>query len=113
MILAYSALGMIAFFAGIFLSSRFWMWVVTVYFTLRGKDAPVGGSANLTRFVSVTLLHSGPWLVTAVAIFAFYVHSKPWAAWVFGGALIGMLYHLVVGLSLIRKRRRKRKENAA
>ena len=57
--------------------------------------------------------HSGPWLVAAAVLVAFYVHSKPWEVWIFGGALVGLLVYLFSVQSLPRKVRRKKRENAA
>jgi hypothetical protein len=72
----------------------------------------------LTRFIVTvacqSLFHSAPWMVVAVAMFAYYVHSEPWAAWLFSGFLLNFgIMGMVTTSAYIAMRKHRRSGNAA
>ena len=105
------ALGMVGWFAGYFLGSRVGVWIAATRISL--KHDPVEGATKWRRIASSTFLHSGPWLLAVAVVFVVYLHSKVWAPWFFGGAIIGAVAYIVLVLSILRKVRRKKGENAA
>ena len=106
------------FMAGMVLSSFLVRWLAVVaeaWPQVSGPRAerPSWGRVLLT-VASRSLFHSGPWLVVAVAFFAYQVHSKPWAEWLFWGAGVSVFFMATVTIRVahrIFKRRRQR--NAA
>jgi hypothetical protein len=77
------------FMTGILMFGFLVRWLVLGY-EAWSKASP--GRA-LVLFACQSLFHSAPWLVVAAAIFAYHVHSEPWAqwlAWGFGAAVVVM-----------------------
>jgi hypothetical protein len=59
----------------------------------------------LTTVAAQSLFHSAPWLIVAVAIFAYHVHAEPWAEWFFWGFGIGITYMTFVAIQIMRRRK--------
>jgi cobalamin synthase len=75
------------FFAGTFLFARVGRWIEAMAVAARG---PVDEASTKSKVAAAALLHSGPWLVVAMAYFAYYVlahrHAPAWV-WFFVGVV--------------------------
>ena len=81
------------YFAGNLLFIAVLRWIATIIearnhvISVEGRAVP--GRVALLAF-SQSLFQSGPWLVAAVAFFAYHVYSESWAPWFFGGFFAGI-----------------------
>jgi hypothetical protein len=104
--------GMIGFFLGNLLFSAVGRWIATLY-TIAKDRTKAGARSKNWKIASVTLLSSGPWMLVVVPFFAYHVHSKTWAMWLFAGVFTSILFFSVVTIHFARKASRLRRDNAA
>ena len=68
-------------------------WIATIIearnqvIAIEGRAAP-GRVARLAAAQSV--FQSAPWLIVALAFFAYHIPSEEWALWFFGGFFVGI-----------------------
>jgi hypothetical protein len=88
-------------FLGVLTFSRVGHWILGMQAAFKGT----GGSQPATR-VSAMVLASGPWLLLALALIAYYVRARPWAVWSFWGFGLSVGYFAALSVYLSRKARR-------
>ena len=93
----------IGLLVGLFSISRVASWVLAVYSAAR-SSAQSSVSKGL-GIVSAMFLASGPWLLVALALIAFYVRAKPWALWAYSGLGIAIIWVAAMSFRLARKAR--------
>ena len=68
-------------------------WIITIVMARNQVVAAEGREAPrrvVMLALSQSLFQSGPWLLVALAFFAYHVYSEPWALWFFGGFFAGI-----------------------
>ena len=94
---------------GLLIMSRTAHWISAIY------QAVASGRGSSTRtalgLTAVLLLHSGPWLLVAAAIFAYAILPSPHHAewiWFFSGVLAAPLVNAAILFRFLRLRRKRR-----
>lgn len=77
------------------------------------KKGRTASSERVSRggLISIFFLHSGPWLLAAVAYWAYAILSRPHAApwsWFFGAAVVSWPCMLAIGWSIARRAKARR-----
>jgi len=70
---------LIGFNMGLLIWSSTIRWIYSIWQVAKQRSDT--DQAELVPWVSVLLLHSGPWLVVAAAAFVYYILSKPHEPW--------------------------------
>jgi hypothetical protein len=96
-----------ALFGGLFLGtlafSRVGHWILGIYTAFKGTAASTKSkTASLTIAI---VLASGPWVLVALALLAFYIRAQPWAVWSFSGFGLALVYFAALSIHLARKAR--------
>ena len=97
-------MGWIGFLGGIVLFSRVSAWIVIAWEMGRAHEGGGRDRFSFPMAAGVSAFHSGPWLLVACGIFAYYTRGEPWWPWLFGSAIIGVLYPAVLVTNVMRKR---------
>jgi len=97
-------MGWIGFLGGVVLFSRVGAWIVIAWEMGRAREGGARDHFSLPMAAGVSAFHSGPWFLVACAIFAYYTRGEPWWPWLFGGAIIGVLYPAGLITNVMRKR---------
>jgi hypothetical protein len=92
-------LGMVGFLIGNLLFARVVSWLAAIHEITKDPSE----SSRAGRFVSVTLLSSGPWFMVAAGVFAYYIRASSWAVWVYVGAITAIVFFCALGLYYARK----------
>ncbi len=107
-ILVNVGLGMIGFVIGNLLFARVVSWLAAIYETAKDPNE----ESRVSRFVSATLLSSGPWFAVAAGIFAYYIRAASWAVWIYVGVITAIVFFCAMTLYLTRKANQRVKANA-
>lgn len=99
-------LGFFGFSGGMLLFSRAFGWIATAWEAGRPKQESGRNHFSLALAASVSAFHSGPWLLVASGIFAYYTRAEPWWPWIFGGAIVGLIYPAALIAQVMRRRGR-------
>ena len=91
-------LGMAGFMIGNLLFAKVGRWLATVYEI--AKDPSENSKAG--RFASATFLSSGPWFAIAAGMFAYYIHARSWAVWIYVGAAAAIVFFIAIAVYLAR-----------
>ncbi len=91
------------FLAGSILVSTVLRWIGTIVSTLHESYE------HRWRMVALTsIFNAGPWMLVAACVFAWFVHSKPWAPWFGAGVAIWAAWHGYFAYRMLQILRRKR-----
>jgi hypothetical protein len=97
-ILVNVGLAMIGFLVGNMLFAKVGESIVTIHGIAKDDEG-----SKAPRIAFAALLSAGPWFLVASGRFAFYVHSKPWAIWIFVGKACAIVFFSAFSLYLARK----------
>ena len=102
-------IAMLGLFFGLLVWNRAARWAISIYQAFKGKDAQ-----STAGLASLALLHSGPWLLAAAALFSYYVLSNPHSPmwhWFFGGALGAPVVIAVLVATVLQKQRKAKAQS--
>jgi len=77
------ALAMVGLVVGLLVVAKALRLAVAIFDILRNPE--VAGSSKAARVALAALVHSGLWSVVTAGAFAYFIHSKAWAVWIFAG----------------------------
>jgi hypothetical protein len=86
--LANTLAAFMGFYIGLLVWTSTVRWIYSIWQVVTERSD--AGPSKVIPGASVLLLHSGPWLLFAAGLFAYYILSKPhepWWFWFFVGSL--------------------------
>ena len=96
---------------GMLMLGRVGRWGLTLAQGFKKRRTASGERVSSGGLISVFFLHSGPWLLAAVAYWSYAILSRPHALpwnWFFGAVLFSWPIMLAVGWLIDRRAKRRR-----
>jgi hypothetical protein len=97
---------MLGFFIGNLIFSAIIHWVGLVAEVLKSS------AQGWRMAVAVSLFSSGPWTLLVAVVFAYFVHSEPWAPWLFAGVIVALAFFGSFAIVILKNQKRREAERA-
>lgn len=95
-------LAIAGFVLGALVFSRVGHWLVGIHTAIGARTGTKSGSRT-AALASAVLFASGPWVLAAMGLLAFYSKGQEWASWLFSGVGAALLCFGVITIHFARR----------